>query len=225
MLGLHSLCASRDLGWKPSFAFPAATHEKNCKPRTHRGQIAVDGNPFLGRQREAPLYRCPLDFEEFSKFQIVIQFRDVVAVGGNMQIVKDPIHFLTIGSVEAETKGSARVPTHDAAFQMALEIQYQIELSGTNLCEKGQERLPAAIPIENKNFVDPGISFEQRKTSRFNRPSQECLRKPPTQQVSQGQGAGNVADGTVENDEKFLWIEPRRPTPHGKNSQIHPTLR
>ena len=104
------------------------------------------------------------------------------------------IEFLGIGSGKANPLGRARGHSDDAALEMALEIDHQIEAAGAHSAQEWHERPWGAAPIVNDQFVEPGMSLDDRHRLGLDRPGDVRLRPCAAQTPEQRQRAHHVAD-------------------------------
>src|SRR5262245_3038578 len=122
--------------------------------------------------------------------------------------------------MKAKASRRAAVPADQAAFQNALQIQNKVEPAPAHFGKEWQNGSPWAAPVKHDNFIDRRGALQQWQTDGFNGPSQMRLGKSLTQKTGYRQRSGHVADGAVQNNQDFLWIELTREGCHGRSRPI-----
>src|SRR5918992_2517440 len=98
------------------------------------------------------------------------QLRHVVGHGRNVMIIEQAVQLFRVTSVKSQTMRRASPETDEAAFQMALKVQHEIETSPANSPQEWSELTPPARAIKHYDLVHRGVMFQKRQRRRFDRP-------------------------------------------------------
>ena len=106
---------------------------------------------------------------------------------------------------EADSLASARSQRRDAALEMALQVENQIELAGANPAQEGRERPRPAPAIVDQNLVEPGMALEQRLRLGLDRPRDMGARIGAAHAAEQRQRSHHVADRAKQHEKYSAW--------------------
>src|SRR5213594_4272458 len=99
----------------------------------------------------------------FGESQILSKLARPMRLRPDRLAVEDPVRFLGVRAVKAYAHRCAARPADDAALQMPLEIERQIEAPAPHGGEKARELGCSAITPEDQSLVDRGVTLEKRR--------------------------------------------------------------
>src|ERR1044071_5810639 len=114
------ISATGDLRCKPAFALPARTDEKNREGPFNGGNVVLDRCLFLGGKIKIPLGRLTRQTQIIGKFKVMLDLRNSLVECLDVQIIKNPVELLGIGTIEPDPQRRAGRPTDQATLENAL---------------------------------------------------------------------------------------------------------
>jgi hypothetical protein len=101
----------------------------------------------------------------------MIELGNRLAEGINVQIIENPIEFLSISSMEANSVRRAATCAYDTALEKALEIKDQIKIFRANVDQKRPKPPPTTRPVKHDHFVDGTMALNHWQRRGLDRPS------------------------------------------------------
>ena len=89
-------------------------------------------------------------------------------------IIENPVKLFRVTRVKSQAVRRASPQTDQAAFQMALKIQHEIETSRANSAQERSELTPPVRAIKHYNLVDGRVMRYEGQRRRLDRPRQRC---------------------------------------------------
>ena len=107
-------------------------------------------------------------------------------------IVEDPVEFLGVARVDADSDWRSRQQREKAAFKMALQVQGYVEMASFQILIKGVDAGQASRSIKDNHFVNQGVVTSQGFPTGFDQPCEGCVRPVSLDFPGQAEAANKV---------------------------------
>src|SRR5688500_5855326 len=136
-----------------------------------------------------------------------------------MMIIEQPVKLFRITPVKSQTMRRPCPETNEAAFQVPLKIQHEIEASHANSPqERSQLTLPARS-IKHYELVHGGVMFHKGQRRRLDRPCKCCCWEPGKEAIRQRQRTREIADRSMQDNKNLSRLKRRVSYAHDRISR------